>query len=699
MKLSAAFGCTLPLLFVSSLAMFGCDDGFNTSRAPELNMLPENFAFPKIVEGDSSSKTVTLQNVGSGDLVISKIAIKAENSKDFSLDVRDMDSGNQVGISSSGEDLIDYPITIPPESEYYLTLNYAPSSSNFSDGAVQLSTNVKSADISIPITLSETGAEISVSPATLNFGRVRAMEEEIKTVTVSNFGETPLTIYNVLINGSQDFSPIINGKDPRQLSPEMLETVFSDIDGDGKPGLSPGNHFEISVKYAPKTEGPDNGTLVITSSDAFLSEISVSLTANGETPCITSAPTALEFPTSLVNRTDSRPLSIESCGGEQVTITGFRMADNSDPAFTIEESSLPMLPFVLPAATEGQAAPSRTILISFAPREQRIYNGTLIVESDDPVAPEREITLLGRGILNNCPRAAVLRDTFEVKPLDIVQLDGSNSTDPDGTNSKPVSYEWVITSRPQGSLSQPLEMFFDPYQPSNGGTPDDTSTPTAVFFVDLAGTYNAELRVRDNLDLGHEACPSAVATATIIAVPDQAILVQLTWHNDGDEDETDDHGSDMDLHMLHPLGQKWFSTPYDCYYQNATPDWGQTENPEDDPVIDIDDSNGAGPENISLAVPESLEKPYRVGVHYYRTKDRQRDIDYGPADATVSIYLNGELAWNYTGNSADNTQTPGKKRMDAAGMFWEPAAIYWPNKDDAYVETVDHFYNTLSELP
>jgi hypothetical protein len=55
-----------------------------------------------------------------------------------------------------------------------------------------------------------------------------------------------------------------------------------------------------------------------------------------------------------------------------------------------------------------------------------------------------------------------------------------------------VTYEWVITERPEGSISQPGEVI-DPNDPQNPVS-DDTTTPTAVFFVDLAGTYTAELR-------------------------------------------------------------------------------------------------------------------------------------------------------------------------------------------------------------
>ena len=69
----------------------------------------------------------------------------------------------------------------------------------------------------------------------------------------------------------------------------------------------------------------------------------------------------------------------------------------------------------------------------------------------------------------------------------------------------------------------------------------------------------------------------------------------------------------------------WFQQPYDCYYQNPTPDWGQQGNPDDDLLLDLDDIDGGGPENIGLSNPENtqnLGNLYIVGVHYNRSRDR-----------------------------------------------------------------------------
>ncbi|MBU0551424.1 hypothetical protein KKF91_01555 [Myxococcota bacterium] len=514
---------------------------------------------------------------------------------------------------------------------------------------------------------------------------------------ISNLGEAVVHIRQISINGSLDFSPLVDNRDVR-----IDEGLLDDPDKDGRPGLAPFNpdnptigQFIVQVEYAPPEEGPDRGSLVILSDDPNSPELIVDLSANGETPCLTVTPRALEFETSLVNRTDSRPLSIESCGGTQLTISDIYIADSSDPAFGVVEESLPAMPSVLPALTPGELPPARQIQVSFSPREQHIYNGTLIIESDDPVTPKREVSLLGRGVQNACPRAAATQDEFFVNPLDPVILDGSASVDPDGPGNVPERYEWVVTARPMGSTSQPIENFIDPLQPQDGGPDDDVYTPTAMFFTDLAGTYTIELRVTDNLGAGAAACTSAIAVVTIIAKPDEAIHVQLVWDTPMDVNQTDEDGTDLDLHFLHPRANNWFDPGLDCYFRDYEPDWGQQGNPNDNPTLDIDDFNGAGPENVSLAQPEIIldefdeALPYTIGVHYNKSVARTTGEEFGASHASVRVFLNGEIAWD------SQEALGGLKELEREGHFWEAAQIFWPGDPEAaYVETRDRYFES-----
>lgn len=686
-------------LTAAGLFLVGCgDDGIKSSTTARLAADPSAFVFPKLGLGQNVDRTVTIRNEGEGDLVIKKIKPDYQLDKEFRLGYRKADDATIYdGIGAEGEDHFAeqglYPLVVPGGGSLDLVLNYKPADEIADGGKLVLDTNVDD-NFEIAIRIANVGAEINVSPTTLDFGRVPAGESKTLEVTVTNLGQVELDVTGILVNGSQEFQPRIDGKDPRRV-PEVLQNP----DKEGAQGLGAGKSFTIEVTYSPAVEGPDRAEMQIASSDPNRPGIKVNLTANGATPCLKVVPAAVEFPSSLVNRVDSRQFTIESCGGEALEIYGIDAIDGPDggDAFKVDEESLPSFPAVLPAAEAGQAPPSRAIGVTFEPREQRIYNGAIGIISNDPTGEPmvegettrylRRVSLLGRGVLNACPQARPVQDEFNVQPLDVIALDGGASIDQDGPMNKPVEYEWVVLSSPEGSLSVPGEALLNPGDPALGVRDDDKSTPTAVFWADLVGTYTLELRVRDNLGLGPDQCETAVATVTIVAKPEQAIHVQLVWRTPNDPDVTDTEGTDLDLHLLHPNAEGWFTAPYDCYYYNPTPDWGQLDNPDDDPSIDIDDINGNGPENISLTNPENtttLGAPYIVGVHYYRSADRRTGFDFGPSFAKVRIFINSNLSWDF---SADGD--PGEKQMEAEDHFWDVADIQWPSGE---VRKRDRYY-------
>jgi hypothetical protein len=88
----------------------------------------------------------------------------------------------------------------------------------------------------------------------------------------------------------------------------------------------------------------------------------------------------------------------------------------------------------------------------------------------------------------------------------------------------------------------------------------------------------------------------------------------------------------MDTHVLEPGGTTW-TIEDDCNFRNcqggAVLDWGVPGVTIDDPHLDIDDTNGFGPENINIDRP--VPGVYRVGVHAWG----------GAANVTVRIYCGG----------------------------------------------------------
>jgi len=224
---------------------------------------------------------------------------------------------------------------------------------------------------------------------------------------------------------------------------------------------------------------------------------------------------------------------------------------------------------------------------------------------------------------SECPVAKIaVEEGDEVIPQTVLHLDGTGSWSSDGEIT---DYKWSVT-QPPGSLS-----LFLPH--------DHAADPKLE--ANVAGTYIFELMVWD--DTGAAACAPALYEVSVI--PEDGIHVELLWHTPGDPDETDQgwgQGADLDLHFLNHAAEAWFDPVYDCHHYNKTPQWG-SPNPlaEDDPRLDRDDIDGAGPENINLHNPQPMT--YRVGVHSWS------EHGYGNSVAEVRVYFWSVLAFQWGG--------------------------------------------------
>jgi len=108
-------------------------------------------------------------------------------------------------------------------------------------------------------------------------------------------------------------------------------------------------------------------------------------------------------------------------------------------------------------------------------------------------------------------------------------------------------------------------------------------------------------------------------------VPLMALLCTLTWNTGG---------TDVDFWITDPNGER-------CWYQNHTTGSGLT--------LDVDDTNGYGPENITS--PAVIPGDYLVQVQYYSDHDDENAIG---SDCTVVIQEGEGTPVNYYGYLADS---------------------------------------------
>jgi len=231
---------------------------------------------------------------------------------------------------------------------------------------------------------------------------------------------------------------------------------------------------------------------------------------------------------------------------------------------------------------------------------------------------------------SHAPSAGILcEEGQEVIPQTVLHLQGTSTHE---VPTDALAWQWSAT-QPPGSKSvfEPSAYVEDP-----------------TFEANVAGTYTFYL---DAWNV-HGTKTIAPAMMQVQVIPDEEIHVELLWTTPGDPTETNEGqgmGSDVDLHFVHPMASGpdldgdgepdgWFDHPFDCFFHNMHPEWGDFgPGVNDNPGLDRDDVDGWGPENINLSFPEPVT--YRVGVHYWN------DHGYGFSDATVRVYLEGELAW------------------------------------------------------
>ena len=262
----------------------------------------------------------------------------------------------------------------------------------------------------------------------------------------------------------------------------------------------------------------------------------------------------------------------------------------------------------------------------------------------------------------------VVKEGTDVIPQTMLHLKGSDSKA--ATKCPIKKYHWTV-QQPVGS-----QQVFVP----------GPNFPNPTFTANVAGKYVFCLTVWDC-----NGKASAPVCSTLMVLPEEDIHVELVWKTPADWDETDTGpaaGSDLDLHFAHPIaspsgGPKlgpnaskpdadcdgsqdpWFSNPYDTFWFNPDPNWGSA-NPavQDDPSLDLDDTDGAGPENLNLASPEGTKAQpvaYDIGVHYWN------DHGFGVSYATVNVYLLGVLALQIS-----------KVLLKPLDM-WHVGRINWPN--------------------
>jgi len=180
-----------------------------------------------------------------------------------------------------------------------------------------------------------------------------------------------------------------------------------------------------------------------------------------------------------------------------------------------------------PAGSSATLSDSDTPTPSFTVDMDGDYTLQLVVT--DALGAESEPDTVVVSTVNSKPVANAGDDQFLDTFPSTVQLDGSQSFDPD---DDPITYEWTITSKPDGSFA----------------TLSDPSASDPTFDADILGTYIIQLLVTDSFGLVSEADEVVVTSENVKPVADaggnQVVLVGDTVFLDG-SGSYDANGNDL----------------------------------------------------------------------------------------------------------------------------------------------------------
>ena len=504
-----------------------------------------------------------------------------------------------------------------------------------------------------------------VTPSSLDFPYIPAGQSKTLSFKVSNVGDALLVINRLDITADSVFS--VAGPDgvahssgnPLVLTPPVL--------------LESGKSMEFQVTFAATDDKKKQGTILVMSNDPAVPDgVPVTLIANSSVPCILVNPGKLDFGGAMVGAEAEQTITIKNCGSDvlQVTDVAFTQG-NADGKYTIAWADLQVNGKVTPFPAGG---PTKDAPLSVGLKDVAVVTVHALCKALSPLDPATQlpqsdsaviqitsnafqvqnVAVDGTCVKQTCPLAKVsVQEGEEVIPQTLLHLKGDKSLAPGGGTIQ--KYKWTV-KQPAGS-AQAL-------------APNDAAAnPTLQ--ANTAGEFVFCLDVWDGNDM--KSCTPACVTVEVL--PTDAIHVELLWDTPADPDQADTNGADMDLHFAHPLasgpdldcdgqGDPWFSNPWDTFWFNNNPSWGNGS-AGSSPILALDDVDGAGPENLNLEKPEgSVDAPdlYSVGVHYWN------DHGFGTSFATVNLYLQGGLAMQIA-----------KVQMDPLDM-WFVGKINWPNQ-------------------
>ena len=232
----ASIGLSSCAGYTTASAGNGSQSGNPASSISQISATPANVNFGSVIIGTSNSQTITLKNSGNSMIKFSQVSTAGIG---FSI----------TGLSNSS--------TIAGSGSVAFNAVFAPTSTASVSGSVTLTTDAEPSQLVISLSGSGSTSSslLSANPTSLNFNTVTVGSNSSLTSTLTNDGNSNISISGVALTGT--------GLTARGVSGGMV--------------LMPGQSATLTVTFAPTTTETLTGASVQIASNATNSPLAIAV--------------------------------------------------------------------------------------------------------------------------------------------------------------------------------------------------------------------------------------------------------------------------------------------------------------------------------------------------------------------------------------------------------------------------------------
>jgi hypothetical protein len=283
------------------------------------------------------------------------------------------DGGSALSYSTFiGGSSYDYGYSIAFDNSYNVYLTGSTSSSNYptTSGAYDQSYNGSNNDVFVTKLLIQPTPDITIIPASADYGSVNVGSYLDKTFVIRNDGTGDLNVTATTV-------------------PDAFATEFSIQSGGGAYTLAPAATHDMVVRYHPTTAGLKHASVNISSNDPDENPFQIILTGTGvAVPNLAVNPTSWNYSSINVGSYSDKTFVLSNTGGADLIVTATTLTGTNASEFSIQSGG--------GAFTLAQAA-THDIVVRFQPTKAGDLNAVLNISSNDPDENPFQINLAGYG--------------------------------------------------------------------------------------------------------------------------------------------------------------------------------------------------------------------------------------------------------------------------------------------------------------